>query len=1034
MRNISTIFNFKSPILGILFFMLYSNLLASDWVRLSVLNDRILVLQFDDGYIEHGGYRQGQNASVTHDFPLDISKASLLESYKIFSHDDMEFAAGISPTKINRKTKGKDFSNDCNWVNSICDNEYINQHFIYLHLPFKLKQGFTYEIELGQLAENLNRDTFVFDFRKSRSEAVHANQIGFKTSAPVKYAYLSHWMGDGGPLDLDSYSGVAFYLVDQQSGEMVFQGTIQKRLDLDNPTYIDLQRTPQQGFLSMSDVWECDFSDFNVSGEYILAIEGIGSSFPFRLDEDIYREPYYHAIRQLYHQRSGIPLESQFTDWTRPRNLHPDDRQIRFQYTTSRWMDWLSTSPENGRKEDVYAGVLPGYKLETWGWYMDAGDWDGYYNHLKIPRFLMTAFELAPENFTDGELNIPESGNGIPDILDEARFLIDYLDRTRGPKGGIAGARIHPDFEIKTVDNIPSWEDVRVWTISGEDHVTTFTFSGLAAQLAYCYGLLEMEDKMVEMLEKAVQAYEWATENFDPNVDNHHNARMYAAAWLYKLTGEITYQETYIGDFNNPSNLRYADDNRDFAIWAFLTSSNEDIDPSAKEISLNFAAQRTINEYVATAENRSFRVGFGPNFRTFLGQATTPLVFPALVLYHITGDQRYYRAALTSADYVLGGNPLDMTWMVGLGHQSPKQILHLDTWLHPDGRQEFVSGTIPYGPTSYGDGWPPNNGPWSSDFAWERIYPNRNQWPLHEGFFNNRYAVPTNEYTVHQTSAPAAAVFALLSSKSTGDFRPNQAPIVSLKLPENMEVGGSALLKVDAMDPDGYVIRVEYFYGKQKIGQSFEAPFSFIWKNIPEIENEITAIATDNQGKKSGAGDFPKIRLEGFILSEDYVELDYDGIKRVNVLEYIPENAMIKRLVWESENKDIATVDQEGLIRAQDEGMTKIRVRSLENPELKASIEVKVNSLILGNNESKEGPVVYFPNPVKDGKMNLRLPLFSRTIDFEIVDTQGKSLMKGNIGPNERQPQIDLSSFSRGMYILVMEAEFGVQHLKVLVN
>ncbi|WP_373524050.1 glycoside hydrolase family 9 protein, partial [Aquiflexum sp.] len=707
MTNNLTPFNFKISFLGLLFAMFGGNLLASDWVRLSVLNDRILVLQFDDGYIEHSGYRQGQNTTVTYNFPLDVSKTSVLESYKISSSDDPEFAGGISPIKISRKTKGKDFSNDCNWVNNVCDNDYINEHFIYLHLPFQLKQGFTYTIELDQLAENYNKDSFVFDFTKIRSEAVHANQIGFKSTAPVKYAYLSHWMGDGGPIDLDPYSGADFYLIDQKSGERVFQGNIQKRLDLENAGYIDLQRTPQQGFLSMSDVWECDFSDFKVSGEYVLAIEGIGSSFPFRLDEDIYREPYYHAIRQLYHQRSGIPLERQYTDWTRPRNLHPDDRQVRFQYTTSRWMDWLSTSPENGRKEDVYAKLLPDFKLETWGWYMDAGDWDGYYNHLKIPRFLMTAFELVPENFIDGELNIPESGNGIPDILDEARFLIDYLDRTRGPNGGIAGARIHPDFETKPVNNIPSWEDVRVWTISGEDHVTTFTFSGLSAQLAFCYRMLGMEEMSGEMLEKAVQAYEWATENFDTAVDYHHNSRMYAAAWLYKLTGEKAYQDTYIADFNTPSTLRYADDNKDFAIWAYLTDTNEDIDPNARQSSLDFAVQRTISEYILTAENRSFRVGFGPNFRTFLGQATTPLVFPALVLYHITGEERYYRAALTSADYVLGGNPLDMTWMVGSGHQSPQQILHLDTWLHPDGRQEFIPGTIPYGPTSHGDGWTP---------------------------------------------------------------------------------------------------------------------------------------------------------------------------------------------------------------------------------------------------------------------------------------------------------------------------------------
>jgi len=458
------------------------NLKASDLTDILPLTDRIIMLRFDDGYIKHFGYHQSGEACVTYNYPLDTVNATNKISYFISSQDDPVYASPLNPLQVGKKSKGHDFSRKCKWTGSICDNDFISEHFIYLELPYTMENGKTYVVNTGNLAYNKSADSLTFDITRIRSDAIHVNQAGYRPDAPLKYAYISHWMGDLGPLDLDAYDGVGFKIIDLSDGNAVFTGIIQKRLDYETSAQPDLPGQPQnRQYFSMTDVWECNFSAFNTPGEYIISVEKIGCSFPFEIMHDIYREAFYHTCRQLYHNRAGIALEVPYTEWTRPRTCHPGDGFINFKYSASRWIDWNGT--ENGNENEVLAKVDTSVHLKPWGWYQDAGDWDGYYSHTVIPRFLMTAFELASENFADGELNIPESGNGIPDILDEAAWLINYLDRTRGPEGGVAGARIHPDFEDLN-DGIPSWEDTRTWIISGEDYVTTFTLAGLCAKYA----------------------------------------------------------------------------------------------------------------------------------------------------------------------------------------------------------------------------------------------------------------------------------------------------------------------------------------------------------------------------------------------------------------------------------------------------------------------------------------------------------------------------------------------------------------------
>jgi len=817
---------------------------ASDMTDILPLTDKIIMLRFDDGYIEHYGYHQTDEACVTYNYPLDITLAANPASYLISSPDDPAYFNPANPVLVGRKSKGHDFSRKCLWTGSICDNDYISEHFLYLELPHPMQDGKIYVINIGDLAYNKAADSLVFDVKKARSEAIHVNQAGYYPGAARKYAYVSHWMGDMGPLDLDSYSGVAFDLIDLSTGNSVYSGILVQRLDLETSIQPDLPGQPEnRQYFSMSDVWECDFSEFKNPGEYVVSVEKIGCSYPFEINEAIYREAFYHTCRQLYHNRTGIALEIPYTEWTRPRTCHPDDGYIQFKYSNSRWIDWNGT--ENGNSDEVLAAVDTSVHLKPWGWYQDAGDWDGYYSHTSIPRYLMTAFELASENFADGELSIPESGNGIPDILDEASWLIHYLDRTRGPLGGVAGARIHPDFE-EIGDGIPSWEDTRNWIISGEDYVTTFTFAGLCAQYAYCLKMAGLDTLADNYFTKAEDSFEWANTHFE-NGDDLYNSRFYAAAWLYKFSGINTYQNIFKIDFNLISTKSYASENREWAIWAYITTSQSNIDNNQKQACMTIARSIADNDVVDPASKRSFRVGFNWTYPILVGQATTPMVMPALVMFKLTGEEKYLTASLTSCDYYLGGNPLNLLWMTGFGDNRVKQVLHLDTWF--SNRKEMIPGIIPYGPTY--NGWIQNNGPWSSDFALERIYPDQSYWPPHETWFENRYCPPTNEFTVHQNSAPAAAIYGILCNKWPESWQPNLPPLIVITSPsDNQEIseGMDVGITVDASDPDGYIQKVEFYNRWHKLGESTESPFSFTWQNNMPGPYKISAIAFDNKG------------------------------------------------------------------------------------------------------------------------------------------------------------------------------------------
>jgi hypothetical protein len=346
------------------------------------LTDQILMVHFNEGRVLHSQLGQPWGQESVQVSTLNTTLASQTNSYRISSTNDAAYGIALAPTRVGRKTKGTDFA----WsnVNPYCARE----HWLYLALPHPLQRGKDYIIDTGALATNGRYWAISFDESRSRSEAVHVNLLGYAPAAPQKFAYAFAWMGDLGSLDLATYQGHPFHLIDQQTTVTCFTGQLAFRKSATNAETGQISDTPNGNFLG-ADVYECDFSTFIRPGTYVVEIDGIGCSFPFQIKSDVYREPFRTGIRGLYHNRSGLELKSAYTAFPRPAPHNPvltAGFTNKLLYTSLRFTEWGS---EGGDAATLMAHVKG--PIQSAGWYQDAGDWDSYYSHLSVAQMLLFA-------------------------------------------------------------------------------------------------------------------------------------------------------------------------------------------------------------------------------------------------------------------------------------------------------------------------------------------------------------------------------------------------------------------------------------------------------------------------------------------------------------------------------------------------------------------------------------------------------------------------------------------------------------------
>ncbi|MEF2277262.1 glycoside hydrolase family 9 protein [Deinococcus sp. YIM 134068] len=455
-------------------------------------------------------------------------------------------------------------------------------------------------------------------------------------------------------------------------------------------------------------VHRADFTGFRRPGDgYVLEVAGL-PSHPFRIAADLYARLKYDALAYFYHNRSGVPIEARHVGdakWARPAGH--------------------AGTPTNGedRKVGCFAGrdgqgnVWPGcgYTLDVVGGWYDAGDHGKYVVNGGLSAWtLMNLYETTDRSartktFPDGRLRIPENANGRNDLLDEARWEMDFLMKMQVPDGqrlalpvgdqsgnlsrlrltpaNASGMAHHKLHGVRWTD-LPSRPD--------QDRQTRFLYPpstaatlNLAASAAQCARVFARIDGAYarRCLQSARRAWNAAVRV--PNVyayDNFEGGGAYddtdlrdefywAAAELYTTTGERGYLQVLRASplFRNMTR-RGADE--DLA-WREVTAAGTvtlalvpNGLPATDVARARTSVVTAANRYAAQVGETGYPLPFSSG--RYPWGSNSNLMNRALVLglaHHFTRNTRYRNAALEAMNYVLGRNPLDQSYISGYGER-----------------------------------------------------------------------------------------------------------------------------------------------------------------------------------------------------------------------------------------------------------------------------------------------------------------------------------------------------------------------------
>ncbi len=585
----------------------------------------------------------------------------------------------------------------------------LKLHTIYLVLPRPLKSGRPYEIRVRDIQD---RKPISLAYRGDlhTSAAVKVNQYGYLPQEAVKIAYVGDWLGSLGTLELKDRLG-DFYLYDLDTRKRVFTGRAASRA---------VARE-----MHGEELHELDFSPFKTPGRYVVVVPGVGASFEFRIARDVYQEIATLAFRSLYHQRCGIALTPEFTRWVRPSPCHRGRVEI------SGYKQFVNSNPF----QELPRQATGRYLKNVWGGYHDAGDYDRDSRHFVVATKLLEIYEAFPDAFADKQFNIPESGNGVPDILDEARWVIDWGIRMQGADGGVRGM-------IETTEH-PNWgvgpdsarENAQPMYVTQPEPMSSLLFAAPAAKLARAFKRAGQKAAVARYLKHARKAYAYAKRNAAAlkvaDVDKPaqpDDLWAQGAIELYRATGEKRYHRDFLKHFRLLEDAEidlagWSDWRLQYATFSYATAGEIELDARALEVARR-ALRRAAEKMLGFIGQYGYRVArYNPEIWWGFGGAAD-YHEPLMRAYLALGEKRYRDAMVHEADTWLGVNPLNMCWITGVGKRSPVNNLHIPQMT--DGIPEPVPGIMVFGPQSPDTA---KEDAWMRDHYFGTMFPSAEQIP-----------------------------------------------------------------------------------------------------------------------------------------------------------------------------------------------------------------------------------------------------------------------------------------------------------------
>jgi hypothetical protein len=578
--------------------------------------------------------------------------------YTLASSDDARFSEPVPAENIGYERQVVGFDHR---------RRPLLEHRLHVLFPRAMLPGIVYRLGISESksAANTSRDIDVVFHPHHVSGSIQVNQVGYAPQAR-KHAYVGNWLGSAGPMPVDT---TRFEVFDVETGEIVVHGKLAPRAVAD----------PWSG----NTVHEMDFSHLTRRGRYRVRVSGVGVSDVFTIAPDVYDNVYRTVMRLFYHKRNSTPILSPWADegYARPEGGTPSKLD-------GIYHPIVGSSPL-GRGE-----VARDYHAVRRGWF-DAGDYGQYIpNAAPVWYAVAAALDVAPENFRDGDLGIPESGNGIPDVIDELEWGFDWALSMQDPMSGGVYFRI----ASRTWDEGLPHELKEPRYLAEKTTHATASFAAMAAIHARLIAPYDTE-RSERALRAAVAAWRFLEDNpqWPEEGSRYRNPRgihageyadasatdnrLWSAAELYRTTGESRYHDAYqklIGEVEiDPTAIVSFKDQSLAALWAYAMAPwpgrKSELIRKARATFLSAADWRIRkareHPYRAPMHQHRGYVGWGSFAHSTRATLT---LFQA---YLLTGDEQYHRWAWQSPHNQLGANPQSLSYITGIGARSPRYPL-----------------------------------------------------------------------------------------------------------------------------------------------------------------------------------------------------------------------------------------------------------------------------------------------------------------------------------------------------------------------
>jgi endoglucanase len=408
-------------------------------------------------------------------------------------------------------------------------------------------------------------------------------------------------------------------------------------------------------------VQAADFTRFTRNGTYFVEVPGVGRSWDFSIAPDVYNRAYYLAMRSFYGQRCGttVDLGSEFPGYTHAA-CHLEG----------------SYHVSSGKS---------GPRKTTGGWH-DAGDYGRYTVNSGITTgTLLWTWELFGPKIGKISLNVPESGNPVPDILDEIRWNLDWMFSMQDADGGVWQKQTSLGFcgfMMPEKDKLVSY----VIGTGKEPFKSTCATADFAAVMAIAARVYRPFDAAYSerCLKAAKRAWMWVEKY--PNVTfrnpsgvstgaygdpNCGDELLWASAELSRTTAEEVYHRYFLAHYTQYRETVKAVPAEGWAnvaplgLWTYVLGGGKD---AAAANAIRQDAVDAADRFVERTNRNGYRISMVPaDYIWGSNGVAANYGMQLLVANAINPDSRYVQTALENLHYLLGKNTFSLSWVTQVG-------------------------------------------------------------------------------------------------------------------------------------------------------------------------------------------------------------------------------------------------------------------------------------------------------------------------------------------------------------------------------